>query len=143
MKKFLERVFKKTVKSARILSDKKLELKEHKKRLENLSELEIYSYADYVDGWLKLWGKNKDQGNYGKLWDLFISLKEEGLEGDKSYQQLGEFGLNLLNYILYSFQEYEDKQEREDKEPILLDSIITLHLLMNYLGKNLPSNNQG
>lgn len=114
-------------------TNKKLELKEYKKRLKNLSELEIYSYADYVDGWLKIWGKNKDKGNYGKLWDFFKSLKEEGLEGNQSYKQLGEFGLYLLNYILYSFQEYEDKQEREDKEPILLDSIIALHLLMNYL----------
>lgn len=108
-------------------------VREYKTKLKHLSEVEIYSYADYLDGWLKFWGKNKDSGNYSKLWKYFKEIKEKGLKEDEHYKKLGDYGLFLLNYILYSFEEYEYPSTEKENEPSLLDCIISFHILMNYL----------
>ncbi len=112
---------------------KQKSVQKYKKKLKHLSEIEIYSYADYLDGWLKIWGKNKDNGNYGKLWKYFFEVKEKGLKGNASYKKLGNFGLFLVSYILYGFDEYEYPTIKEKDEPMLVDCVIALHIFMEYL----------
>jgi len=91
----------------------------------------------FLDSWLKTWAKNKKKGVYGNLWSAFRRMKDQGIENNKEFKQLGGFGLYLLNVILYSFQEYGDENMREEGEPRLVECVIALHLLTKYLGSEL------
>lgn len=105
--------------------------------MKQLTTKEKEQYAQFLDGWLKTWAGNMGKGLYGNLWKVFKQMKDQGIEGNTEYKQLGGFGLFLLNIILYSFQEYGDEDIREEGEPRLVECVIALHLLTKYLGSEL------
>jgi len=93
--------------------------------------------ARFLDRWLKTWAKNKEKGVYGSLSSVFRQMKDQGIENNAEFKQLGGFGFYLLNIILYSFQEYLDEDMREEGEPHLIECVIALHLLTKYLEEEL------
>ena len=101
--------------------------------MNRLTNKDKEGFVQFLDSWLKTWSKNSKEGVYGDLWRVFRQIKDQGIENNTEFKQLGGFGLYLLNVILYSFQEYWDKDVREEGEPRLIECVIALHLLTKYL----------
>lgn len=94
----------------------------------------------FLDSWLKTWSKNKKRGVYGSLWKIFLQMKDNGIDNRVEFKQLGDYGLFLLNIILYSFQEYNHGDDMTEKgEPRLIEAVIALHLLVSYLKDELET----
>jgi len=97
--------------------------KQIKKITKPLDKVEINVYAAHFYDFLRIHQEYLKKGFYNEMWQIFRSIKEQGLEEGPEYKKLGDYGINLISLILYS----------DDDELKLIENIIALHKLLDYI----------